>query len=125
MRIIITTIPHKDQRYPTVGDYQYGSDGSLNITVSKMGDRRHEMLVAIHELCEAFLCEQNVVPVHEIDSFDIAFETGRKDGDLSEPGDSPDAPYRAEHSIATGIERILAGAGGIDWQTYEEAVNGL
>jgi len=44
---------------------------------------------------------------------------------LSEPGDSPDAPYRAEHSIATGIERILAGAGGIDWQTYEEAVNGL
>lgn len=125
MRISISTIPHGEQRYATVGDWQYGSDGSLNITVSAMGDRRYEMLVAIHELCEVFLCEQALVPAADVDAFDIAFEKARRPGDLSEPGDDTEAPYREMHSIATGIERILAGASGIDWKTYEEAVDGL
>ena len=58
MKILIETIKHSEQRYPTVGDYWTDSDGTLQVRVSEMGDDRYALLVAVHEVIEAFLCQQ-------------------------------------------------------------------
>jgi hypothetical protein len=61
LNVRIRTIPHHFQQYDTVGNYWRDVDGCgaelLEIRVSHMRDRRHEFLVALHELIEAFLCD--------------------------------------------------------------------
>jgi len=125
MRITIDTIPHKQQRYPTVGDWRFDRDGNLEIRVSALGDRPMEGLIAIHELVEVLLCLHNGILQAEVDEFDIKFEADRKRGNDDEPGDCPDAPYKHQHCFATGIERILASALGISWAEYEAKLNAL
>lgn len=124
MKIIIDTIEHSKQRYETVGDWQFTDDGLL-ITVSKMNDIRYELCVAVHELCEVLMCMQRGISQFDVDQFDIKYECERKEGDESEPGDSPLAPYNRQHIVATCIERILAGELQVDWVKYEEAINSL
>jgi hypothetical protein len=123
--INIKTIPHSEQRYPTCGDWFYGEDKSLQIRVSQMEDDRYEFLVALHELVEVKLCEWCGVTQKMVDDFDMEYEKNRKEGDDSEPGDSPSAPYRLQHCIATGVERIAAAALRVDWASYESAINAL
>ena len=95
MKFYIETIDHKDQRYPTVGDWctgflyddNYGGgnvvsgidkDGKyLVIRVSEVGDWRMEALVGIHELVEAILCIDKGISQESVDEFDIAFEKAR------------------------------------------------
>ena len=55
LKVVIETIPHKSQRYPTIGDWQWISANQLHITVSKMSDQRYEFLVGMHEAIEAYL----------------------------------------------------------------------
>ena len=124
MKIIIETIPHKKQRYPTVGDW-YTRKGVLHIRVSKMKDWRHELLVALHELVEVNLCKQRGISEKIVDAFDIAFEKARKPGNDDEPGDDPKAPYRKEHFFATNIEALMSAELGVDWAKYEKEVYGL
>lgn len=119
MRILIETIPHAEQRYPTCGDYVDEPDGTLHIRVSEMGDRRYEFLVALHELVEAELVRFANFPLKAIDDFDMNF-----DGD-GEPGDDPRAPYYWEHQFATGIERRMATKLDVDWKAYNDAVDAL
>ena len=45
MKITIDTIPHNQQRYPTVGDWAFDSNGNLIIAVSDLGDWRYNALV--------------------------------------------------------------------------------
>lgn len=125
MKIIIETIPHKDQRYNTAGDWCYDRDGTLHIKVSELGDQRHENLIALHELVEVLTCELAGVTQQQVDDFDKAYEANRPDGDGSEPGDASDAPYRKQHCLATGIERILAAEWGVDWKAYEDELCAL
>lgn len=125
MKIIIETIPHKEQRYPTVGDWFYDEAGTITIRVSQLSDWRYEALVAVHELVEVLLCRQNQVSPESVDSFDTAFEKARLPGNVDEPGDSPLAPYNKEHCIATGLERVLAASLGVVWQPYDQEVSGL
>jgi hypothetical protein len=106
--IVIDTIPHSQQRYPTVGDWQGDKAGNLHITVSRMSDQRYEFLVAAHEMIEAYLAIHAGVSPEAVDKFDRAYEGKRKRGDESEPGDDPRAPYHREHVFATKIERQLA-----------------
>ena len=120
MKITINSIEHKDQRYPTVGDWFYEPDGSLTINVSRMQDSRYELLVAIHELIEAALCEDRGITQDAVDQFDKDFEENRHPDNLDEPGDDPRAPYRREHCFATGVERLLAAELEVDWKTYED-----
>ena len=122
MNITIKTIPHKEQRYDTVGDWQFTEAGDLAITVSAMGDWRYEALVAFHELAEAVLCKARGITAEQVDAFD-KWHAGNID--LGEPGDHPDAPYHKEHFFATTVERMLAAEFGFDWHTYDEAVAGL
>jgi len=124
MKIVIKTIAHSRQRYPTVGDL-YTQKGVLYITVSKMTDWRYELLVAVHELVEVSLCKHRGIKQAEVDAFDIAFEKNRLPGNTDEPGSDPDAPYQREHWFATNLESLLAAELDVNWFKYEKAVNSL
>lgn len=119
MNIVIKTIPHEQQRYPTVGDWQWAPDGTLIINVSNLSDWRREALIAVHELVEVLLCKHEGISAESVDRFDKEFEATRANDNFDEPGDDPSAPYVKQHCIATGIERILAAQFGINWKEYE------
>src|ERR1700690_4373509 len=108
MKIVIETISHKQQRYPTIGDWFYDADGNLQIKVSSLGNWREEALIGVHELVEVLLCKYQGVSQEVVDTFDIEFEKQRVEGNLDEPGDAPEAPYRRQHCLATAVERLLA-----------------
>lgn len=126
MKIIIQTIPHSAQRYPTVGDWTVDlKNGSIDVSVSDMGNIFYEFLIVLHELIELHLCLQAGISQVQVDAFDIAFEQERIEGKHSpeaEAGDDPKAPYRREHFFATNIERLVAAQLGIDWEKYNQAV---
>ncbi len=126
-RIVVEFIAHENQRYPTVGDY-WLDDDTLQVRVSRMDDPRYGQLVLIHEMVEALICLECGISFHEIDAFDMQFEDERERGVHSpedEPGDDPRAPYRKEHLLATGIEKILASVLGVDWKQYSNVVERL
>lgn len=128
LKIRIETIPHDRQRYPTVGDYWDDPDGTLQVRISDVGDRRLELLVALHELIECELCRQRGIAEPDIMAFDLAFEkeieAGERDDD-EEPGDDPRAPYHREHVYATNVERMLAYEMGVNWDEYGERLDEL
>lgn len=124
MNISIKTIPHSEQRYDTVGDWWFEGEG-LEIRVSDMGNPEYEYLVGRHEADEAILCKKRGINEQDITEFDKIFESHRLEGNTDEPGDHKDAPYRKEHFFATTAERALALELGIDWQDYENLINGL
>lgn len=125
MNIIIKVVPHKEQRYETPGDWFYDASNNLQVRVSSLSNSRYEQLIAIHEVVEAILCDEAGVDEGEITKFDKEFESIRRPLDFSEPGDQPLAPYKLQHSAASGIERTLATHLGVDWLSYEDAVNNL
>lgn len=125
-QINIKTIPHSEQRYPTVGDYWIDEVDVLQIRVSDMGNARYEELVAVHELNEALLVLARGIPIELIDKFDMQYEASRSEWDtVSEPGDAAGAPYRIEHFFATNVERLLAREYSVDWKAYEDKVTSL
>ena len=131
LHIYIDTIPHRQHRYPTVGDYwrpatqRTGSPERLEVRVSDMGNEDYEFLVAIHELIEEHLTRKHGISEEAITAFDVAFEATRTPDDNSEPGDALEAPYRSEHQYATYIEKQLAYALGVNWFEYGEAIDNL
>lgn len=124
MKITIETIPHTEQRYPTVGDWQWQGDDLL-IRVSDLGNWRYNAAVAVHELVEVLLCKSDGVTQAEVDAFDEAFEAARPEGDESEPGDAPACPYAQQHCFATAVERMLIAALGVSWDGYAGTVESL
>ncbi len=125
MKINIETIPHHQQRYPTVGDY-WDEKGVEQIRVSEMPDWRYEMLVAVHELIEMALTKHREIAEESISEFDINFEDSRRNNLVTgEPGDHPNAPYKREHFFATNLERLLAAELGVDWFEYDRHVEAL
>jgi hypothetical protein len=114
-------IPHTEQRYPTVGDWQWEGD-TLTIRVSKMSDPRHEKLITLHEINEALLAKWCGIDEKAVDDFDIAFVNACEPG---EPGDDPDCPVYPQHQIATIPERLAAQLLGVDWNAYASAVDEL
>jgi hypothetical protein len=125
MKIQLRTIPHSEQRYETCGDWENLPEGSLRISVSDMGNDDYAFLVAIHELVEVWLCNKRGITDEAVSAFDIEYEKNRPEGDESEPGNHPDAPYRKEHFFATNIERMIALELGLDWEKYSKAVMSL
>jgi hypothetical protein len=113
VKIVIETIRHDRQRYPTLGDYWADPDGTWHIRVSEMGDPRYSLLIGLHEMVEFALCEQRGIAEPDIAAFDIAHP------ELDDPGASPQAPYHVEHMFAEGLERHFAEGLGVDWQQYE------
>lgn len=122
MKITIETIPHEEQRYPTVGDWVFNLDGDLQIFVSEMRDSQVEFLVGIHELVEAMVCKIWGVTQEEVDKFDMEYEANRTLDNMEDPGDDPGAPYHSEHVFAGIIERLVAHEMGIKWSEYEKEI---
>ena len=120
--IIISSIPHEEQIYPTCGDYHETED-EIHIVVSDMGDEQLEHLVIIHELTEVILMRARGIPLQASTDFDLEVESTGKDVD--EPGDLPDCPYGREHNFATAVERMVGAALNIKWADYTKAVDAL
>lgn len=123
MKIVIETIAHERQRYPTVGDWYYRRDPFsheevLHIRVSTSGDWRTDALVALHELVEVLLCKTAGVTQEAVDAFDKASVS-------DEPGDELDAPYRDQHCFAMAVERMVCAAMGYPWKEHEEKVDAI
>jgi hypothetical protein len=125
MNIHLRTIPHSEQRYETPGDWENLPNGLLRISVSDMGNEDYAFLVAIHEAVEVWLCNKRGITDEAVSAFDIEYEKNRPEGDESEPGDHPDAPYNKEHLFATNIERMIALELGVDWELYAQKVMSL
>lgn len=90
-------------RQPGIGDWWF--DGSV-LHVRAI-DNEDAFLVAVHELVEAWLCDQAGVDQKDVDAFDLAFEAEGHDPE-EEPGDDPRAPYRAQHRDAMIVEHLVA-----------------
>lgn len=112
-RVVIETIPHKDQRYDTVGDWLYDEQsGTVTIYTSYLGDWRMSMACALHELAETMLCVQDGVKEPDVSAFDEGYEYARRylipaqcgctPTTDSEPGEDRHAPYRKQHAFADG-----------------------
>jgi hypothetical protein len=113
----IKTIPHSEQRYPTVGDWFETDPEHAEIRVSDMGNQNAEFLVALHELVEFYLCDKHGVTDEMVTAFDKAHLECDEDS-----GDLPEAPYRKEHRFATSVERHVCAALGMSWQHYNDLV---
>ena len=120
----IEVIPHKDQRYPTAGDWQIDSDGCICVKVSDTGYRMDALLVGIHEAVEAILCDAHNVLESDVDAFDMEF-CKTHDLEKEEPGESPKAPYRREHAAADVVERIVALQADENWGEYSDRIDAL
>lgn len=132
MKLESLAIPHVEQRYDTAGDYWWESTDpaalgvdTLQIRISQLPDPRMEHAVLIHELVEALICKWCGIEEEEISAFDEAYESTRSEGNVEEPGDSPNSPYHLAHGFATAAERIYCAAVGLNWKIYTDAVNAL
>jgi hypothetical protein len=132
--LAVSFIPHREQRYETVGDYVECSKDTTEFTISKMRPLKYCWLVALHEIIEWTICHINKIPGKAIDKFDMAYEQARKRGDqkapcgcgfTDEPGFDRHAPYVDAHRAATQCEKIIAKALGIEWGPYGDAVEKL
>lgn len=125
MKTTIRTVPHKNQRYATCGDYFTDPDGTTQVRVSAMGNEDYEFLVSIHEQVEEYLTRKRGIRESDIKAFDEHFERFRSSGNTDEPGDDPKAPYRNEYCFAENIERQIAFELGVNWAEYGKAVMAL
>ena len=122
----ISQVPHRKQRYETVGDWIPGRPAQIR--VSRMKDQRYVFLVALHEMIEYELCKMLGSSDREVVAFDVNFEAERRMNLHpidAEPGDHPKAPYRNEHEFATMIEMMVAHKLGVSWSDYEKTVLSL
>ena len=103
MTIKILTIPHEEQRYDTLGDWQFIGD-ELIIFISNTGDWKRDACTALHELVEALMCKSDGVSQEQVDAWDM------KHPELPEPGNSITAPYFVQHIMAKTFEQLLTSA---------------
>ena len=101
---------------PSCGTQTHGVE-TLQVRVSPQSDWRYEVLLAIHETCEAILCKHNGVSQQAVDAFDLEYDKTHT-FDLN-AGDDPGAPYVREHCFATAIERIMAAELDVNWLKYD------
>ena len=116
--ISIKTIPHKEMRYTTCGDW-LEEDGKSVVKVSDMGNEDYEFVVAIHEVVEQYLCRKRGIEDFAVTEFD------KQHLDHENPGDLIDAPYHKEHAVATVVEMLLISELNIDLEKYEKTMMGL
>ena len=123
---MISQVPHRKQRYETVGDWIPGRPAQIR--VSKMKDQRYVFLVALHEMIEYELCKMHGITDREVVAFDVNFEAERRlnlHPIDAEPGNHPKSPYRNEHEFATMVEMMVAHKLGVSWSDYEKTVLSL
>ena len=129
-------IDHKDQRYPTCGDYWCDIRG-WHFRASRLSRRRYSWLILVHEFTEWLLIQGTLTDINDIDRWDMEYERLRprlSAGRLpcgcwitrvSEPGDDIHAPYHRAHRVATAVERLAAMCLWVRWADYEREVESL
>ncbi len=125
MRINIDVIPAKDMRYKSCGDYWLDDKENLQIRVADTGNKDYNALIMVHELVEAILCKNAGISYNIINNFDKDFEQLRSTDVIPEnmePGDDFHSPYKKQHLLATGIEKIVAAEMGVDWKSYDDII---
>lgn len=135
MNVRILTIPHKKQRYETVGDWIVVGGKLKEIRVSDMKNEDYAFFIGAHEFIESHLCLAAGISQKEVDNFDKEYENSRERGitarcgckptKKSEPGDDRHCPYGKYHRLATKIEKMLVKARGLTWKKYDETVVNL
>ncbi len=131
MNITISVVENiSDQRYDTVGDWQFNTSYDhefLDIKIVNLNDEKMNACIAIHELIEALLCRFNEpeITTEMVDQFDIKEWPLMYQCNLKEPGDSPVAPYHLQHMFASRIERAFAERLGVNWEEYERRIEEL
>ena len=117
MRIEVKTVDPSAMRYPTAGDWEWLPDGALMLTVPEYGGNDVSvLLVAIHEMIEAYLCKRDGVTDEMVTKWDTDNPL------LEEPGDDLAAPYHKQHVIAMAIEKECATATRTDWKAHDNWV---
>ena len=124
--ITVELVKHSEQRYDTVGDWQFdpgmiapGSTRSLKIKVSETGVPEYNQLLTIHEIIEAVLCKNAFIGENEVDHWDQSHLVS------PDPGSIKGCPYYDQHRMASIIERMLADEMGVDWDDYEKTLEEL
>jgi hypothetical protein len=126
-KIVLKSVPLRHIRNNQCGDWRVHKNKILALT-AQMEDPRSELLVAMHEAIEAFLCDRAGITDAQVTDFDALYESERErelHGDSDEAGDDQRAPYRAQHLAATAVERAAAQALGITWDDHERNVADL
>lgn len=117
MRIEVKTVDPSAMRYPTAGDWEWLPDGALMLKVPEYGGNDVSvLLVAIHEMIEAYLCKRDGITDEMVTKWDTDNPL------LEEPGDELAAPYHKQHVIAMCIEKECATATRTDWLKHDQWV---
>jgi hypothetical protein len=140
-QLLFKVIPHKAQRYETVGDYLDLAPGANSIaplrtvfSASRMRPIKYSYLVLAHEFIEWLICRLTGVKMKAIDKFDMSYEAARERGDAKtpcgctwrpEPGDDIHCPYYSAHQTATMCEKAIAREIGVTWDEYSTVVENL
>lgn len=115
----IKLVPKSKIRNSDVGDYWFENE-VLQIRVVELPEYSHSILIAIHELVEAFMTDYQGIKEPEINSFDALFDEERKQGlhKGEEPGFDNRAVYRDHHTLCTAIEMMICSFLKISWKDY-------
>ena len=119
--ILVQLVDHADQRYATSGDWIW-RNGNLIVSVSDTGSDMSNLLVAIHEMVEAYLCRRDGIREEDVTAFDMQFVGSKGEG---EPGVAIGSPYKPQHQAAESVERLAALVLGVDWNDHDNAVEAL
>ena len=116
LNVHIKTLPHRFQRYDTLGDWQDESEGFAGVTinVSNMNNLDFEFAVAVHELVEWYLCKKARISGATVTAFDVKC----LENELYNPGESTVCPYHSQHAMATKIETEIVKLLGYDPVKY-------
>jgi hypothetical protein len=116
MKIDVKFIPHNVVRNNQWDDYLYDEDGNLIFLIGETGNPLYNKVMLVHALVEQLLTEENGIAEESISKFDAEHL------ESEEPGNELDCPYKDEHLLAEGIERMIFAFLKHPWKQYEEAL---
>ena len=125
-KIVIEAKSATEMRMRTGADYHEVSMDEVHIDIVDTGNWRMNFLLAAHGFIEYILVKASGIPIKDIEEFDKNFELDRASGIHgihSEPGDQPDCPYASCHSVATGVERLMAVLLRVNWADFASVVD--
>ena len=112
-RIIINFVPHTEQRYDTVGDYQQ-IDNILFITISQELGNDIAFETLHHELREWELNKKAGISDETVDKWDFLNK------EVTEG-----CPYFEQHNKATELSRFIAEQNGSTLEEYDEVLDNV
>lgn len=108
--MIVNCIPHRLQRYDTMGDW-YDSSGTIHFFASQM-EPDMEMETLLHEMFEWYLCQKEGITAKMVDDWDFSHP------DAEDPGSLRGCPYRKQHMAAMKVSKLAVKLMGYSWGIY-------